>query len=126
MVWEYFEKEMTTRQMIRESSAIARQQKRTIFTQEVIRRMKNCSPELEVGRRNEFLSDLMQKMKNSGYCEKFRLEVLKSGMKAYNIMVENDRNSTVPMYRSREWKEKERREEKQGQLTSWFKTVESS
>ena len=123
IMWEYFEKEMTTRQMIRESSAIALQQKRTIFTQEVIRRMKNCCPELEVERRNDFLSDLMQKMKNSGYGEKFRLEVLKSGMKAYDIMVQNDAEGTTPMYRSREWKERERREKKQGQMTGWFKTV---
>jgi hypothetical protein len=50
----------------------------------------------------------MVKLKNSGYDEKFRMQILDSGMKAYLKMVEDDKNGVKPMYRSRDWNVEER------------------
>ena len=48
----------------------------------------------------------MQKMKNSGYDEKFRLEVLKSSVNGYEKILEDGEKGVKPVYRSKEWKEK--------------------
>ena len=64
-------------------SAAPLQQKRTVLTQEGIRRLKNCKRELEWEEKAFHMSKFMQKLKNSGYDEKFRLEVAKSSVNGY-------------------------------------------
>jgi hypothetical protein len=46
----------------------------------------------------------MQLLRNSGYEPTFRIEVLNSGLTAYNRILEADLAGKKPMYRSREWK----------------------
>ena len=48
----------------------------------------------------------MRKMKNSGYDEKFRLEVLKSSINGYEKILEDGEKGVKPVYRNKEWKEK--------------------
>ena len=45
----------------------------------------------------------MQLLKNSGYDEKFRAEILNSGLKGYNKIVEAERDRIKPMYRPKGW-----------------------
>ena len=47
----------------------------------------------------------MQKLKNSGYDEKFRLEILKSCLNGFEKIVEDEKNGIKPIYRSKAWKE---------------------
>ena len=62
--------------------------------------------ELEWEQKAEHLNKFMQKLKNSGYDECFRLEVLKSSINGYEKIVEDAKNGLKPIYRSKEWKEK--------------------
>ena len=50
-------------------------------------------------------------MQFSGYTAKFRAEMLKSGIQAYDKMRENDKKKFVPLHRTRKWKQKEREED---------------
>ena len=88
------------------NSAAPLSQKRTVLTQEGIRRLKNCKPELEWEQKTKHLDGFMQKLRNSGYDEEFRLEVLKSTLNGYEKIVEDDKNGVKPMYRSKECKER--------------------
>ena len=54
-------------------SAAPLQQKRTVLTQEGIRRLKNCKRELEWEEKTGHMKKFMQKLRNSGYDDKFRL-----------------------------------------------------
>ena len=47
----------------------------------------------------------MQKLKNSGYDEQFRLEILKSSINWYEKIVEDEKNGIKLIYRSKDWKE---------------------
>ena len=62
----------------------------------------------------------MLKLKNSGYHTKFRMQILDSGMKAYQKMVEDDKNGVKPMYRSRDWNVEERQKKKSDKKLSWW------
>ena len=73
------------------SSAQPWAQKRTTLTQELIWRLLNCSKELDCETRRKHLSRFMQLLKNSGYSETFRAEILRSGLEGYNKIVAADK-----------------------------------
>ena len=104
--YEFHEKSMSSKFVIMKDSAAPLSQKRTVLTQEGIRRLKNCKKELDWEQKAKHLGDFMQKLKNSGYDEKFRLEVLKSSLNGYDKIIEDDEKGIKPVYRNKEWKEK--------------------
>ena len=69
-------------------SALNWKQKRTILTQEALRRLRNTSLELGHEVQCDHLSDFMLKLKDSGYGEKFRSEIVYSAKKAFEIIVD--------------------------------------
>ena len=103
--YEFYEKLMASKFVLMQASAAPLSQKRTVLTQEGIRRLKNCKVELEWDQKAHHLSNLMQKMKNSGYDENFRLEVLKSSINGFEKILEDAKNGLKPIYRDRKWKE---------------------
>ena len=104
--FEYYEKPMCSRFVLMRDSAAPMNQKRTVLTQEGIRRLKNCKIELNWEQKAKHLSELMQKMKNSGYDKEFRLEILKSSINGHEKIIEDHKNGSKPIYRNKEWKEK--------------------
>ena len=98
-MWSHFEKEMNTRICIQPNSAIGKKETRTIHTQEIVRILLNSHPDQDQSVTNQSLTNYMKKMQNSGWCEKFRQDVLKSGMKAFNKIKEDDKNGVKPMFR---------------------------
>ena len=59
----------------------------------------------------------MVKMKNSGYGEKYRVQILNSALNAYERMVEEDNNGIKPLYRERSWRKEERTNAKRNKKT---------
>ena len=89
--------------MVLANSALGWSKKRTILTQECLRRLRDTKFELGPEVRKIHLDNFMLKLKNSGYIKKFRMEILDSGLKAYNKMLDNDKTGSKPLYRSKEW-----------------------
>ena len=71
--FEFFEKPSKNPKLILAESAINAKNKRTILTQECLRRLRNTKVELGNDIRNEHLSKFMLKMKNSGYTKRYRI-----------------------------------------------------
>ena len=123
--YEFYEKPMSSKFVLMKDSAAPLNQKRTVLTQEGIRRLKNCKMELEWDQKAKHLENFMQKLKNSGYDERFRLEILKSSINGYEKIVEDHQNGVKPMYRSREWKEKNKwNAKKSSKKENWWKGKE--
>ena len=89
-------------------SALSFSKKRTILTQECLRRLRNTKVELGPNVQAKHLNQFMLKLKNSGYNCKFRKEILDSGLKAFEKMTEDDKKGIKPMYRGKEWNAEER------------------
>jgi len=81
----------------------------------------NCSKDLGEERRKEHLSFFMARMQASGYDHGFRLEILKSALKAYETM-KNNQNEGRMMYRERTWNRKERKKQKEERKKNWYNT----
>ena len=76
---EFFEKKTKNPRVILASSAMSWSAKRTIMTQEAIRRLRNTNTGEYA--RNFHLTNFMAKLKGSGYSEKFRHEIILSAKK---------------------------------------------
>jgi hypothetical protein len=120
--YEFYDKPMSSKFVLMKDSAAPLSQKRTVLTQEGIRRLKNCKIELEWEQKVEHLNKFMQKLKNSGYDECFRLEILKSSLNGYEKIVEDSKNGLKPIYRSKEWKDKNNwTAKKKSKKENWWK-----
>ena len=66
------------------------------------------------------LNQYMQLLKNSGYSEAFRAEILKSGLKGYGKILKAERDGIRPMYRPKNWKESARWLDKRRKKKNWL------
>ena len=62
----------------------------------------------------------MQLLKNSGYNQKFRSELLKSGLNGYNKILKAERDGVQPVYRPRGWNETARWLAKRRKKNNWL------
>ena len=118
--FEFYSKPMAPSRVILESSAQPWGQKRTTLTQELIRRLLNCRKELGCDVKQKHLNRFMQLLKNSGYSESFRVEIMKSGLAGYNKILTADRLGQRPIYRLRQWRASARRMEKLKKKKNWL------
>jgi hypothetical protein len=123
--FEFFEKSTKNPRVILADSALSFSKKRTILTQECLRRLRNTKLELGPEVQKKHLNDFMLKLKNSGYNQKFRTEILNSGKKAFQKMLEDDKNGVKPLYRSRDWNKEERIISKSKKKFNWWNTEKS-
>ena len=77
-----------------------KQQRMQILTQECFRRLHNTSDDTPDEIRNEILNNFMKDLKQSGYNENDRLNVLKGGFKTFENLKTKERNRIRPFYRS--------------------------
>ena len=119
--YQFFEKPTKNKFVILSTSAISAKQKRTILTQECLRRLRNTKIELGEEVQNKYLNEFMVKLKNSGYTVKYRRQILDSALKAFEKMVEDDRNNVKPLYRNKNWNKDERKKEKENRKLNWYK-----
>ena len=119
--YEFFSKPSAPKTTILLSSVNPWQQKRTKFTQEVTKRLlrtrkfQNCSQNTKY----------MQVLKNSGYNSIFRKEILKAGIAGYNKILEQDKEGTKPLYRSKDWRRSARRMAKKDKKRNWLGSYKS-
>ena len=90
-----------------------------------MRIIRNTKKELGIEVRNTHLNKFMLKLKNSGYNQKYRKQILDSALKAYVKMVEDDISGKKPLYRSRDWDFDNRMALKSDKKLNWWKNTKS-
>ena len=124
--YEFFEKPTKNPKILMADSAINSSSKRTILTQECLRRFRNTKIELDESVRNEHLNKFMVKMKNAGYGQKYRMQVLNSAFNAFEKMVEEDKSGKKPLFRNRNWNKESRIQSKENKSNHWYKNSQNS
>ncbi|XP_044170062.1 uncharacterized protein LOC122954094 [Acropora millepora] len=64
---------------------------------------------------------MIKRMQYSGYSKGFRYEVVQSALHAYKKIQTLDQTGVKPMYRPKEWRQNERRKEKEEKRRSWYR-----
>ena len=122
ILYEHYEKEMTTKAVIHAKSALPTQTKRTVLTQEVLRILLHCSKYLEWNTVCTHINRFMKKMQFSGYSQPFRYTVVNSAINAMKIIREKESLGIRPIYRPKEWRRVEREKEKVEKRRTWYKS----
>ena len=111
---------MANRLLMLHQSALPDKMKRTTLTQEVIRIMRNCHPDLPWKEKVARLNTFTERMRDSGYPERYRAEVIQSGLKGYEKMLEVEKTGGRPVNRLKKTNREERRQKLQKKDT-WYK-----
>ena len=120
--WQYYRKPMSNWLLIPANSALALSIKRTSLAQYGLRILRNTSLELSWNMKAEMLSEFSERMRDSGYGEKFRYQTIQSILTGWDKMVAEQERGGRPINRPRHYEERKRREEKWKKKTNWFKT----
>ena len=118
---EYYENPMSSQLMMMMRSAMPHRTKIVSLSQEVIRRQRNTSRNVSEVVRRKNLSQMMCKLKRSGYDTNMRRKILVSGMRGYKRMVKDEEEGRRPINRPKWLGQKERRYKKLGGKSSWYK-----
>ena len=105
--------------------------KQTIFSslrQEIIRRMYNCCPTLDLDERINVIENFIQLMVNSGHAYSFIKAVTLQGLTKYKSMVDRSKldaskSKYLPLYRSKDFHARERILIKYVEAGTWFTDI---
>ena len=118
----FYEKDVSSKELIPERSAHSSNCKKSVHISEVVRRCMNTSKDLDW--ETYFvpsLDDYMMRMKKAGYNERYRKNVLKEGLKIYEAKVAISDEGGEPLNRPSEYRKVERRREKRLKKKNWNK-----
>lgn len=118
---EFYSKEVASKAVVHQRSALSKQCKRIIMTQEVPRVLLNCSRLLPWEQTVSHVNSMVVRMQYSGYDQQFRYEVVRSAIDAYRRILAMDQQGIRPFYREKEWKKAERESEKKKKKRTWYK-----
>ena len=118
----FYRKPMANRQLMLFNSAMPEQMKRTTLSQEFIRILRNCHPDLPWEEKLVHLNEFTERLRDSGYPEKMRAEIVQSELKGYSNMKETERSGGRPVNRMRTLDGYERRKQRERKRQNWYKS----
>ena len=125
VLYRFYRKEMANFKVIMAKSAMPYNMKKTCLIQEVIRILRNTSRRLEDSVKTQFLTEFSLRLKESGYAEKVRFEIIKRGVEGFEKQVEKDENGVCPLYRPKGYEKEQRRKKKMRVKSSWYKPYDT-
>ena len=117
---EFYAKDVSSKAVVHCKSALPENVKRTVLSQEGLRRLLNCSRQIPWDEKAKHLTEFSKQLQFSGYNKSFRFHTIASSIKAYNTLRTREDDGERPLYRPRSWNESERREEKSKKRNEWF------
>ena len=119
--FRHYRKPMANPLVIHQRSAMPAKVKRECLTNEVIRIMRNTCREAPIEVKRCYMSDFANRMRASGYRERFRREIIESGMKGYEKQVQRNNRGERPLYRWKGYMREEREEKKALKKRAWYR-----
>ena len=122
VVYAHYEKPVSSKTVLHSKSAHSSGCKRSVHTQEILRRMLNCSHIL--GWEEEAapaVTEYMKRMKIAGYGERYRENVLKQALSTYDKKWKDHREGVRPIFRPKGYKKEKRKRQKEKKRRDWSK-----
>ena len=120
ILYSHYEKPMSNKAVLNSKSAHPAACKRSVHTQEILRRMLNCSRRLNWDKETApVISDYMLRMRKAGYRESYRKSMLVGALNIYEQKIKDDKDLRTPLFRDKCWKKEERRKEKLNKKKEW-------
>ena len=124
--YSFFEKPTASNRCLQEDTALNQNSLIMALSNEVGRRLDNCSPTVPIQERVAILDTFSQKMINSGHSIKTVRVVLVGGIKGFQRRVARSQERGEPLHRSSNQSAKARRMKKLLARTQWFRKNDES
>ena len=121
IVYEHYNKEVSTKAVINAKSAMSNNNKRTILSQELLRIMTHCSRNLPDEIRIKHINEMMRRIQYSGYNKESRYDIVNSALKAYENLLQKEKDGERPLHRPKDWNTEQRDKEKKHKMKNWYK-----
>ena len=108
IVYEFFEKPCANKFTITKASAHNNRMKMSVLVEEGVRRMRNCSRNLEPEVVNGVMGKWAEKLRRSGYPQTTRHQVIKTAVQKFENMCKVEDGGGRPVHRPRTWQRRER------------------
>ena len=115
-------KPMAKKTVIMMSSALGENVKVAALTQEVVRLSKNTSELVDIETRSQMVDNFYERLQLSGYGHEQSVRIITSGLKGYERVRKNAKESGNNINRSEEEGRGERLNKKLLGKTNWFKS----
>ena len=102
-------------------SALPDKVKRSTLTNEALRRLLCCSPNLEEQKKVEVMEKYARMLRRSGYSERFRHEIISDAVQGFKNMQQREQQGGRPVDRPRNYDEEGRRIRKQEKRERWYR-----
>ena len=123
IVYRHYEKPVSRKTVLHSKSAHPATCKRSVHTQEVLRRMLNCSKKVNWKKDTApIVSEYMKRMCKAGYNENYRKAILTQALAIYDRKWEEEEKGIRPVYRPKDYKKEERKREKEEKRHDWAKS----
>ena len=111
----------TYQTLITKESAMPIRNKIQTMSNEVFRRMHNTKHNISWNIKVDILEKFMSELKSSGYSERDRCEILKSGIRRYEVLKKKEEQGERPFFGNKNFLMLNRNDEKKKNSGSWFK-----
>ena len=122
--YSFYEKPMANPKVMAKDSAMPHSTKLATLTQEGVRRLCNCSRDLDTAELCKILSRFMLKLKLSGYSARLRADILSAVVTTYRRKLRAEQLGVQPVHRLRGFQQAQRRLDKLTKKHDWFKSRE--
>ena len=120
IVYQHFEKPVTTRRVLAAQSAQATSCKRSVHVRELVRRILNMSSRLEWDPHvASVLTDYLARMMDAGYNEHYRKVTIERALAIFDQMKQNEIDGVQPVNRPKDWQLAERQKKKKRKERNW-------
>ena len=102
-------------------SALPQRIKRSTLSNEALRRLLCCSPNLEEQKKTEVMEEYARMLRRSGYSERFRHEIISDAVQGFKNMQKREEEGGQPVDRLRSYDEEGRRRRKLQKGGRWYR-----
>jgi hypothetical protein len=121
VVYKFYRKPMANKHTMMARSALSDRVKRSTMTNDALRRLLCCSPNLDASSRQEVMEDYARMLRRSGYSERFRHEVITDAVRGFEKMLKAEEEGGRPVDRPRDYQEASRRRAKEDKRGRYYR-----
>ena len=122
IVYMFYRKPQSNKFTMMARSALPQKVKRSTLSNQALRRLLCCSPNLEEQKKVEVMEEYARMLRRSGYTERFRHEIISDAVQGYKNMQRRELEGGRPVDRPRNYDVEGRRRRKQESLL-WMRKL---
>ena len=120
LMYQHYEKPVSSKTVMHAHSAHSAACKKSVHTQEIIRRLLNSSHRLQwASEVAPVITEYLGRMKMAGYKENYRKVVLKHALSIYDKKWDDEKEGIRPIFRPKDWNKDERKKAKKSKKYEW-------